>query len=231
MAGVLALPTTATTPDRWMPAGRSTGQPPLGHQPTRTAQQQGLPGRTRPPPQPSAADAGPPSSWRLGALLSSEDFGSSVERAAKLHPLWQVRCGRVLQGLSSVHGQRTSGGRNGLGGWGWTVSCRRAAATVGDLAVDAHPRSPWRWGRCSRSLAITFDAAVSMGGPGRVHRGLPASWVSSRPRRPCVARWRAPAAGSRRSGRRRPRPRRGSGWRPSARRCCRRRWPARSSHR
>jgi hypothetical protein len=24
-----------------------------------------------------------------GALLSSDDYGSSVERAAKLHPLWQ----------------------------------------------------------------------------------------------------------------------------------------------
>jgi hypothetical protein len=30
MAGILALPTTATTPDRWMPAGRSAGQPPSG---------------------------------------------------------------------------------------------------------------------------------------------------------------------------------------------------------
>jgi hypothetical protein len=27
-----------------------------------------------------------------GALLSSDDYGSSVERAAKLHPLWQMRC-------------------------------------------------------------------------------------------------------------------------------------------
>jgi hypothetical protein len=27
---------------------------------------------------------------RLGALLSSDDYGSSVERTAKLHPLWQV---------------------------------------------------------------------------------------------------------------------------------------------
>jgi hypothetical protein len=25
---------------------------------------------------------------RTGALLSSDDFGSSVERTAKLHPLW-----------------------------------------------------------------------------------------------------------------------------------------------
>ena len=28
---------------------------------------------------------------RLGALLSSDDYGSSVERTAKLHPLWQCR--------------------------------------------------------------------------------------------------------------------------------------------
>jgi hypothetical protein len=31
----------------------------------------------------------PPSKPRLGALLSSDDYGSSVERAAKRHPLWQ----------------------------------------------------------------------------------------------------------------------------------------------
>jgi hypothetical protein len=28
----------------------------------------------------------------LGALLSSDDYGSSVERTAKLHPLWQALC-------------------------------------------------------------------------------------------------------------------------------------------
>ena len=32
-----------------------------------------------------------PSKARLGALLSSDDYGSSVERTAKLHPLWQCR--------------------------------------------------------------------------------------------------------------------------------------------
>ena len=31
---------------------------------------------------------------RLGALLSSDDYGSSVERTAKLHPLWQVQLSR-----------------------------------------------------------------------------------------------------------------------------------------
>jgi hypothetical protein len=38
MAGVLALPATTTTPDRWMPAGRPAGQPP-SRRPSRTAQQ------------------------------------------------------------------------------------------------------------------------------------------------------------------------------------------------
>jgi hypothetical protein len=31
---------------------------------------------------------------RLGALLSSDDYGSSVERTAKLHPLWRCCCNR-----------------------------------------------------------------------------------------------------------------------------------------
>jgi hypothetical protein len=44
---------------------------------------------------------------RLGALLSSEDFGSSVERTVTLHPLWQVQssgCYRSAVGLAEdVH--------------------------------------------------------------------------------------------------------------------------------
>jgi hypothetical protein len=53
-------------------------QTPSGRTTTRTAQQQGLRGAPRchgrawPPSRPSAAGATPPSSWRLGALLSSE---------------------------------------------------------------------------------------------------------------------------------------------------------------
>jgi hypothetical protein len=43
-----------------------------------------------PPPRPSAAGAMRPSSWRLGALLSSDDYGSSVEPTAKLHPLCEA---------------------------------------------------------------------------------------------------------------------------------------------
>ena len=51
----------------------------------------------------------------MGALLSSDDFGSSVERTGKLHPLWQVRvpllgaggrAGRQLpQAIPSSHRQ------------------------------------------------------------------------------------------------------------------------------
>jgi hypothetical protein len=42
-----------------------------------------------------------------GALLSSDDFGSSVERTAKLHPLWQV-----------VQALEWPGGSSGLSGDG-----------------------------------------------------------------------------------------------------------------
>jgi hypothetical protein len=96
VACLLAVSTTATTPDRSTPAGRSSGQTPSGRATTRTAQQQGLRGHPRcygrvwPPPRQSAAGGTPPSSWRLGALLSSDDYGSSVERAAHGQVLWQV---------------------------------------------------------------------------------------------------------------------------------------------
>jgi hypothetical protein len=36
-----------------------------------------------------ACSVAPSARPRLGALLSSDDFGSSVERTAKLHPLWR----------------------------------------------------------------------------------------------------------------------------------------------
>jgi hypothetical protein len=48
VAGVLASSTTATVPDRWMPAGGSAGQTRLGEQPPRTAQQQALRGHRAP---------------------------------------------------------------------------------------------------------------------------------------------------------------------------------------
>jgi hypothetical protein len=40
--------------------------------------------------RPGGCSVAPPAKPRLGALLSSDDFGSSVERAARLHPLWRV---------------------------------------------------------------------------------------------------------------------------------------------
>jgi hypothetical protein len=43
--------------------------------------------------QPAGCSAAPPAKRRLGALLSSDDYGSSVERTAKLHPLWHLPCG------------------------------------------------------------------------------------------------------------------------------------------
>jgi hypothetical protein len=64
-----------------------------------------------PRPRPSAAGDTPRSSWRLGALLSSDDFGSRVERRAYGQVLWRVqRWGglrRVLWGLG--YGARSGG--------------------------------------------------------------------------------------------------------------------------
>src|SRR5215218_1340898 len=97
VACLLAGSTTARTPERSMAAGRSSGQTPSGasnHQDrsvARTPRHPRCHGWVWPPPRPSAAGGTPPSRWRLGALLSSDDFGSSVERTAKLHPL----CKRV----------------------------------------------------------------------------------------------------------------------------------------
>jgi hypothetical protein len=44
---------------------------------------------------------------RLGALLSLDDFGSSVERTATLHPLWQVL--EALREAVQSHGKRGLG--------------------------------------------------------------------------------------------------------------------------
>jgi hypothetical protein len=74
----------------------------------RTARQQGVRGapccygRAWPPPRPSAARGTPPSSWRLGAVLSSDDFGSSVERDGGGHPLW--RCLEVADAAGGQSG-------------------------------------------------------------------------------------------------------------------------------
>jgi hypothetical protein len=94
VASLLAGSTTATTPDLSLPAGRSSGPTSSGRAPTRTAQRQGLRGHPRcygwvwPPPRPSAAGGTPPSSWRLGALLSCVGFGWYERRAMGLRKGW-----------------------------------------------------------------------------------------------------------------------------------------------
>jgi hypothetical protein len=52
------------------------------------------------------------------ALLSSDDFGSSVERAAKLHPLWQGL--RADQASDAVQLWMTEGVASG---YRWVVAC------------------------------------------------------------------------------------------------------------
>jgi hypothetical protein len=52
----------------------------------------------------------------LGALLSSDDFESSVERTATLHPLWQAQLSRpgVGSGRCALGGDAIDGGWLGL---------------------------------------------------------------------------------------------------------------------
>ena len=64
----------------------------------------------------------PSAESRHGALLSSDDYGSSVERTGKLHPLWQVRRGTCswLPG-DDRYGRWSPGG--GVDPW-MTFGCR-----------------------------------------------------------------------------------------------------------
>jgi hypothetical protein len=83
----------------------------------------------------------PPSKLRLGALLSSEDFGSSVERAARLHPLWRVHgewTGAVEQEGGSLHGPVGVVGGGGVHPWmtwGVTSGCTGGCRLWVDVAV------------------------------------------------------------------------------------------------
>jgi hypothetical protein len=94
--GVLAVSTTATMPDRWMPAGGSARAGTVwasDNQDRSAARTPTAPrcyGRAWPPPRRSAAGATPPSSWRLGALLSFEMVEWRVERDEGRHPLWRA---------------------------------------------------------------------------------------------------------------------------------------------
>jgi hypothetical protein len=90
VAGVLALPTAATTPAGWtlrradaVWASNNPGQLSSKDFEGIMLLRTGLA---------TAATVGcggtPPSSWRLGALLSSDDFGSSVGRPGGGHPVY-----------------------------------------------------------------------------------------------------------------------------------------------
>jgi hypothetical protein len=92
----LALSRTATVPARWTlrwadASGRATTQDSSPARTTRgiTLYRRGL----TPPRQAAARGATSPDRPRLDALLSSNDYGSSVERAAHGQVLWRVRCG------------------------------------------------------------------------------------------------------------------------------------------
>jgi hypothetical protein len=92
VTGVLAFPTSATTlPYLGPPSEDSARQAPpaaIGNQDclaVNTASAILAMAATR-----QLQGGTPRSRLRLGALLSSEDFGSRVERTAKLHPLWQA---------------------------------------------------------------------------------------------------------------------------------------------
>jgi hypothetical protein len=105
------------------------------------------------------------SSRASGALLSSDDFGSSVERTATLHPLWQASLRSV--GLAGVRRPSRRDWREGRlaaeAGWrselGLVLPVRQQFTTSD--GQDGRPRldSPWS---CARRLleAIapgTFD--------------------------------------------------------------------------
>jgi hypothetical protein len=84
--GVLAVSITATMPERWRPAAA----PPAGagwavydqeRSAARTTRAPRCSGRAWAPPRRLAAGGTPPSSWRLGALLSCVGVGGYEERA------------------------------------------------------------------------------------------------------------------------------------------------------
>jgi hypothetical protein len=101
--GVLAWSTTATVPARWTlhwadASGRATSQDSAAARTTRaiTLLRTGLTTATTG----SCSVAPPVPKPRLGALLSSDDCGSSVERDAAGQVLWQVPMWRLVRVLS-----------------------------------------------------------------------------------------------------------------------------------
>jgi hypothetical protein len=78
-----------------------------------------------PPPRQSAASGTPLSSWRLGALLSSDDFGSSVERRGGCHPVY----GDGWRGLQALIG-------TAVPGWVTSTVTRRALVELVSLLPE-----------------------------------------------------------------------------------------------
>ena len=108
------------------------------------------PARSWPPPRQTAVGDPPPSGRRLGALLSLDDFGSSVEGAAKLHPLWQAGVGGVMPGVRAMDWQRLGRELPDLGKermryqgwcirlWNWCPSCSSVAQLRRGSAAPRH---------------------------------------------------------------------------------------------
>jgi hypothetical protein len=78
----------------------------------------------------------------LGAVLSSDDFGSSVERTATLHPFWQLKA-RFYMCWDSVEA-----------GVGWITECGEATCGSRAWGGVTRPRDPRgkRWSQRSRPV-------------------------------------------------------------------------------
>jgi hypothetical protein len=106
VACLLAVSTTATTPELSVQAGRSCGQTPSGRATTRTAQQQGRRGHPRrhrrvwPPPRPLAAVVRRRPAGASAHCFPRKRLGSRVARDGDCHPLCEWVCWRTMSRLS-----------------------------------------------------------------------------------------------------------------------------------
>ena len=109
----------------------------------------------------------PMSSRRLGALLSSDDYGSSVMRAAERHPLWHVQSGDCC--WRSAGGPR---GRVSAGRISWVAGISRAAGRssrgatrpAGTPSDSCCPRSR-RWPGRAPWPGVAVRGGQGSGGP------------------------------------------------------------------
>jgi hypothetical protein len=142
VTGVLAFPTSATTlPYLGPPSEDSARQAP----PAAIGNQDCLAVNTATAVLAMAATrqlhgGTPRSRLRLGALLSSDDYGWRVERAAKLHPLWQELARRHLgwsqEGVGKLEA-RSATGRKESPNSAMATGRRGSAGTAGHaLGLD-----------------------------------------------------------------------------------------------